>query len=259
MNEQTTARSITDPTQKLAWNLGFYGLCRRWAAVKDMPEIRQILELEEKERGERSLENRVRLSKIGRFAPMADFDWKWPAEIDRLAVEELLTLQFLKEALNPILVGPNGVGKTMIAKNLAHRALLDGHTVRFITAAAMLGQLAETDSPSVRRRQILALHKLDFLVIDEVGQLSYDNRFADLFYEVISERYEHQRATLISTNKPFGQWDEIFPSKSTTVTIIERLTHRSEIIQIKGPSYRRHEADERARAKAAARVTKGKA
>lgn len=254
MTEHVTARNIADPLQKLAWNLGFYGLCRRWAEVKDLPEIKHIVELEEKERAERSLENRIRLSKISRFRPMADFDWQWPTEIDRLAIDDLLTLKFVKEGLNPILIGPNGVGKTMIAKNLAHRALLAGHTVRFTTAAAMLGQLAETDSASLRHRLMSALHKLDFLAIDEVGQLSYDTRFADLFYEVISCRYEQQRPTLISTNKEFTQWDEIFPSKSTTVTIVERLIHRSEIIQIKGPSYRKFEAEERARARAAARA-----
>lgn len=253
MSDRLTARVITDPQQKLAWKLGFYGLARRWDEVGTQPGIADILALEDEERRARSLENRIRHSKIGRFRPMADFDWTWPTDIDRLAVEELLTLQFLGDATNPILIGPNGVGKSMIAKNLTHRALLSGHTARFVTAADMLSQLAETDSPSVRRKKLGALARVDLLAIDEVGQLSYDNRFADLFYEVISARYE-QRATLISTNKPFAQWGEIFPSQTTTVTIVERLTHRSEVIQIRGDSYRRFEAEQRARAKAAERA-----
>jgi len=255
MNDRLTARKIDDPIQKRAWILGFYGLCRRWAEVKELPEIDRLIALEEQERRERSLENRIRLSKIGRFRPMADFDWTWPEDIDRAAVEELLTLQFLTDATNPILIGPNGVGKSMIAKNLTHAALLAGHTARFTTAAAMLTQLAETDSPSSRRSKLAALARVDLLAIDEVGQLSYDNRFADLFYEVISERYE-QRATIISTNKMFADWGEFFPSRTTTVTIIERLTHRSEIIQIKGESYRRFEAEQRAQTRAAERAAR---
>lgn len=243
MSEPLSARKITDPLQKRAWRLGFYGLCRRWPEVCDRPDTSAIIELEEQERRDRSLERRVLASNIGRFKQMADFDWAWPDEIDRAAIQDLLTLSFVSERLNPVLIGPNGVGKTMISKNIAYRALMAGHSVLFTSASKLLGQLAETDSPSKRRRQITALGRLDLLCIDEVGHLTYDSRFADLLYEVVNERYE-QRPTLISTNRPFREWDEIFPGKATTVTIIERLTHRSEIVKIVAKSYRHHESEQ---------------
>jgi IstB-like ATP binding protein len=104
--------------------------------------------------GRASPSRRLRFARLGAFKPMADFDWQWPTKIDRAAIEELSTLDFLDKRANVVLVGPNGIGKTMIARNLAHRALLRGDTVRFPTASALLNDLAAEDSASALGRRL---------------------------------------------------------------------------------------------------------
>jgi DNA replication protein DnaC len=119
-------------------------------ATKQRWSPRQILEYlaqtEVAERAHRSLERRLRLSEIKKFKLMADFNWSWPTKIERDVIERALTLDFLPEARNLILVGTNGLGKTMIAQNIAHQAVLQGHTVVFATAGQLLGELAGLDS-----------------------------------------------------------------------------------------------------------------
>jgi len=138
---------------------------------------------------------------IGRFKPLADFDWHWPQKIDRPLIERVLTLDFLTEARNFLLIGTNGLGKTMIAKNIAHAAVLAGHSVLFRTAADLLADL-DGDSPGLRRRKFRFYARPALLAIDECGYLSYDAHAADLLFEVINHRYEHN-SILLTTNKAF--------------------------------------------------------
>ena len=105
-----------------------------------------LIEWEEEERARRSLERRLQGAHIGRFKPLCDFDWNWPTAIDRAAFEALMTLDFLKDATNALLVGPNGVGKSTLARNLAHEAVIHGHTVVFTSAGQLFGELASLDS-----------------------------------------------------------------------------------------------------------------
>ena len=106
----------------------------RWSFLQ---AIEHVADFEERERARRGLERRTRRSKLERFKPMADFDWNWPTDVDRPTVEAALSLEFLPSR-NVVLVAPQGLGKTMIAKNVAHQAILAGHTVLFITAADLL-------------------------------------------------------------------------------------------------------------------------
>ena len=142
----------------LASSLRLHGLLAHWADVMTDPEaakrVAQWLDWETYERSRRSLERRLRDAHIGQFKPLADYDWNWPAQIDRAAVEELMALQFLADATNVVLVGPNGVGKTMCACNLGYQAVLAGHTVLFVTAGQLLGDLAALDSDSTLRRRL---------------------------------------------------------------------------------------------------------
>jgi DNA replication protein DnaC len=206
--------------------------------------LEEICRLEECERARRSLERRLQSSRIGRFKLMADFDWNWPTEIDRDLIERSLTLDFVREGRNLVLVGNNGLGKTMIAKNIAHAAVLAGYSVLFRSAADILEDLL-SHSPEARRRKLRAYGRPSLLCVDEVGYLSYDSNAADMLYQVVNRRYE-QRSILITTNKSFKEWNQVFPNASCIVTLLDRLTHHADITVIRGKSYRVRESEQEA-------------
>jgi DNA replication protein DnaC len=246
-----------------ATELRLHGLLAHWAEVMADPEaasrVTQWLGWEAQERSRRSLERRLREAHIGQFKPLADFDWSWPGQIDRGAVEDLMALQFLADATNVVLVGPNGVGKTMCACNLGYQAVLAGHTALFVTAGQLLGDLAALDSDSALRRRLRHYAAPDLLLIDEVGYLSYSNRHADLLFELVSRRYQH-KSTVVTTNKAFAEWGEVFPNAACVVSLVDRLMHRVEVVRIEGESYRAKEAQERVNARTRQRMAKaGKA
>ncbi len=245
---------MTDLQQR-ARDLHLHGLLAHWGQVAGAPWLPDLLAWEEQERARRSLERRVRDARLGCFKPLADFDWNWPSRCDRAALEELMTLSFLTEATNVFLVGPNGIGKSTLARNLAHQALVQGHTVLFVSAGQLLGDLAALDSDSALRRRLRHYAAIDFLCIDEVGYLSYSNRHADLLFELTNRRYE-QKSTLITTNKSFSEWKEVFPNAACVVSLIDRLTHHAEIIALEGESYRLKESRERAEQQARRRKPK---
>jgi len=236
---------LTESHHLRAENLHLYGLLAHWTEIEDSHWVIQFIEWEEAERARRSLERRLSSAHIGRFKPIADFDWHWPEQCDRLAITELMSLEFLKIATNAILVGASGLGKTTIAQNIAQQAVMHGHTVLFTTAGQLLGDLAALDSDSALRRRLRFYAAPTLLVIDEMGYLSYSNRHADLLFELISRRHE-QKSTLVTTNKSFAEWSEVFPNAACVVALIDRLVHNAEIIAIKGKSYRQKEAQERA-------------
>ena len=253
MRDNNNQAENTDPKRQRAARLRMWGLLEHWSEVE--PELRdRLCDWQESERRNRSLDGRLAASRIGRFKSMADFDWNWPESIDRTGVTEFLGLDFMKDAANVILIGPNGVGKTMIARNIAYQALLAGHTVRFVTASAMLADLAAQDSAHARRRRLMRYTAPALLAIDELGYLSYDSRFADLLYEVIDARHL-KRSTLVTTNRIFSEWPQVFPNAACVVTLVDRLTNCSDVAEIRGESYRLKEAQER-RAQNVAKRTK---
>jgi len=236
--------------------LGLFGLIACWEQIADKPWLREVLALEERERQKRGLERRMRNARVGLFKPMTDYDWTWPKKVDREALDELFGLTFLKTGHNGVLVGPNGVGKTMILKNIAHHAVVRGNTVRFATASDMLADLAAQESSAALARRLRRYTVPSLLCVDEVGYLSYDNRYADLLFEVVTRRYEAQKPILLSTNKPFSQWGEVFPHAACVVTLVDRLIHRAEVIDIEAESYRLKEAKELSAARTKQRKTK---
>lgn len=236
---------MTNDLLTRAQRLQLHGLVAQWAELRDAAWLEPLLAGEEHERARRSQERRLRTAQLGRFKPVADFDWTWPTQCDRAAIEALLRLEFMAGAGNAILIGPNGVGKTTLARNLAHQAVLAGHTVRFTTAAAMLNDLAAQDGDLALKRRLNRYVRPSLLVVDEVGYLAYGNRHADLLFEIVSRRYE-QKSTVVTTNRPFAEWGEVFPNAPCVVSLIDRLIHHAEIIAIEGGSYRLKEARERA-------------
>ena len=165
----------SDPAQlkERANALRLMGLLAHWDAVQGDPAriswTGELLAWEEAERARRSLERRLSSAHIGRFKPLADFDWDWPTHCDRAVLQELMTLSFMTDATNVVLVGPSGVGKSMLASNLGHQALIEGRTVLFTSAGQLLGDLAALDSDSTLRWRLRHYAAPDLLVIDEVG------------------------------------------------------------------------------------------
>jgi len=234
-----------DALRERACKLGLHGLLTEWDEYAAAAWLPTLLDVEEAERHRRSLERRLVASHIGRFKPMADFDWAWPTSIDREAVEELFALDFAKDQENCIVVGPNGIGKTMIIQNLAYQGVMQGHTVRFTTASALLNDLGSQDGSRSLQAALRRYCRPSILCIDEVGYLSYDNRYSDLLFEVVTRRYGDGRPIVITTNKSFTDWNEVFPNSGSLVTLVDRLIHRSVVVVIEGESYRLKEAKER--------------
>ena len=234
--------------------LGLYGLLAHAETLLNEPWLARVVEIEEGERARRSLKRRLDHARLGAFKAIADFDWNWPTKCERNAIEELFSLAFVAEAANVVLIGSNGLGKTMLLKNLAHQAVLHGHRARFTLASDMLHDLAAQDSTTALARRLRRYTRPAVLAIDEVGYLSYDPRYADLLFEVITRRYEQQRPILLTTNKAFGEWNQVFPNAACVVALVDRLLHRAEIIALEGKSYRLKEAQERAVRKAKSRA-----
>ena len=234
--------------QRQAAALKLHGLLAHWEELGyPTPDwISQLLHWEEEERQRRGLKRRVSNAHLGAFKPLADFDWKWPKKIDQATIQALMTLSFLQAEppLNPVFIGSNGIGKTTIAKNIAQQAVVNGYNVLFITAAQMLNDLAAIDSDSIFKRRLKYYAQPQLLVIDELGYLSYSNRHADLLFEVINRRYE-VKSTLVTTNRPFDEWNEVFPNATCVVSLVDRLIHHSEIVVFEGESYRMKEAAEK--------------
>ncbi len=204
--------------------------------------IEQFTQAELGERSRRSLARRLRLSGIKGFKLMTDFDWAWPAKIDRDIVERALTLDFLPEARNLVLAGGNGLGKTMIAQNICHAAVQAGYSVLFRSAAALLEDL-HRQTVEGRHRKLRTYANVGLLCIDEVGYLSFDDKAADLLYEVINRRYE-RKPVIVTTNRPFKEWNEVFPNATCIVTLLDRLLHHADVTVIEGNSYRVRESEQ---------------
>jgi DNA replication protein DnaC len=193
-------------------------------------------------RARQRVERRLKEARIGRFKAMADFEWTWPKQIHRPSVERVLTLDFVTKRENTILMAAQGLGKTMVAKNLLHQAVLAGHSARFITASDLILDLTAQETARALERRLRAYARPALLCIDEIGYLSYDAHAADLLFQVVSRRYE-QKSIVLTTNLAFKAWNTIFPNASCAVALIDRLTHHAEILTIDGESYRKREAE----------------
>jgi len=250
---------ITNPSPDLAGQLTHIGLKATAENLDDFLAratrnrwshpmlLEQLAQIESEQRRRKSLERRMRLSGIKNFKPITDFDWSWPKKIERELIERALTLDFVSEARNLVLVGRNGLGKTMIAKNICHTAVLAGYSVLFRSAATLIESL-QMESLQGRRSKLRYYGNIGLLAIDEVGYLSFDDKAADLLYQVVDRRYE-RKPLIITTNRPFKEWNEVFPNAACIVTMLDRLVHHADITVIEGDSYRVRESEQQAAAR----------
>jgi DNA replication protein DnaC len=189
-------------------------------------------------RDEALVARRVKAARLPGIKTLDGFDWSWPKKINRAQVQHLFRLEFLPQHGNVILLGGVGVGKTHLAIALAYTACLHGKTALFTSAVDIVNALAAAQATGGIKREMARLLKPSLLVIDELGYLPIDQFGADGLFQVISQRYE-RRSTVITTNRAFKQWPEIFNHDSTlTAALLDRLLHHAESVVIEGRSYR---------------------
>lgn len=195
----------------------------------------RLLEAEQNARWERNVETKLKLSRLPFRKTMSDFDYSFQPNLDKKQIAELMTLRFVEQAENVLLLGPPGVGKTHIGVALAMEAIGKGYTTYFVTMQHLVDYLSEGTEPVTARMRVLLRPKV--LVVDEVGYLPLDRKVANWFFELVSRRYE-KGSIILTSNKSYGEWGSLFPEVAIASAILDRLLHHSTTVNIRGDSYR---------------------
>jgi DNA replication protein DnaC len=211
------------------------------ARLSPMQTFEELAALARKERDHRNLAARTKAATIGSFKTLDRFDWNHPRGCQREIVDDLCTLGFIAKGHNVLLRGPSGVGKTMLAQNLAMLALQQGYTVRFTTLSAALADLLKQESLPALERRLRKYTAPSLLVLDEIGYLPCSRQCADLLYNIISRRHEH-RSLVLTTNLPFKQWSTVFPGAACVSALIDRFVQHCHILDIDADSWRQKES-----------------
>ena len=197
----------------------------------------RMAELELLERERRAIERRIRQARFPVVKTMDSFDFIAIPSLNKTMVLELARCEFLTRRENVLLLGNSGTGKTHIALALGLAACQRGHRVRFTTAAALVTELIEArdERKLLRFQKQIAAYEL--LIVDELGFVPLSKTGAELFFEMLSQRYE-RGSTMITSNLPFAEWTEVLGSERLTGALLDRLTHHVHILEMNGDSYR---------------------
>jgi len=196
-----------------------------------------LLEEEINFRQERAVKMRLKLAKFPVLKTIDDFDFTFQPDLDREALLKLFNLSFIDEKSNIVFVGPSGTGKTHLAISLGIAACQGGYTAYFTTFQDLIETLRKADQQNRLRRKLQTFNKPHLLVIDELGYLPLDRYDANLFFQLVSNRYE-SGSIILTSNKTYLDWGNLFPDEAIAVAILDRLLHYSKTIKIQGQSYR---------------------
>ncbi len=200
--------------------------------------LTQLIELENNMRQEKAIERKVKAARFPFVKTLEQFRWNWPKKINQLQIKDLFRLQFLKQHINIILLGGVGLGKTHLATALGHHACLNGKRVLFTNTVDAINSLLMAQKSGRLKLEMRKYIKPELLILDELGYLPIDKNGADMLFQIISGRYE-VGSTVITTNRAFKDWPEIFNNDSTlTSALLDRLLHHAQTVVIEGKSYR---------------------
>ena len=238
-----SATVLTDQLEylKLPFIKAHYSELAREAASQNWDHqeyLRRLVDGEFGQRQQRRIERRVKAARFPVLKTLEQFRWDWPKRINRLQVQNLFRLEFVPQKANAIFLGTVGTGKTHLATALGYAACLEGYSVLFADAIAVVNDLTAAQKAGSLKRAIKKYLRPQALCLDEVGYLPIDQGGADLLFQVISQRYE-RGSIILTTNKPFKQWPSIFNNDSTIASaVLDRLLHHAETVIIEGTSYR---------------------
>ena len=200
--------------------------------------IDSLLELELAARFERRLKTNFQLSGIPVQKRIEEFDFEAQPQVPKRTIEELATLRFLANGENVLFLGPCGVGKTHLAIALALKALEQGHRVYFLTLHDLVTRSAAARARGRLDTFFSAVLRADLFILDELGFLPLAAQDATFLFEIVNKRYQARKSVIVTSNKSYGQWGEIFPDPVLAVALLDRLLHHATAVNIRGESYR---------------------